>query len=103
MSTGWVALRSNAARIAVELLSTETTFGGRGDLVGQGTGAIMSYGDLIFTTLTRARTAREAIEVMDQLCQVRPSPRLSFAPCGDASLLALPALVNFSRAAPAPL
>jgi hypothetical protein len=32
-------------------------------------GAIMSYGDLMFTTLTRARTAREAIQVMDFLCQ----------------------------------
>ena len=31
-------------------------------------GAIMSYGDLIWTTLTRARTAREAISVMDFLC-----------------------------------
>lgn len=49
---------------------TETTFGGRGDLAGQGTGAIMSYGDLIFTTLTRARTAREAIQVMDELCRL---------------------------------
>lgn len=48
---------------------TETTFGGRGDLAGQGTGAIMSYGDLMFTTLSRAKTAREAIQVMDYLCQ----------------------------------
>lgn len=70
-------------------LSTETTFGGRGDLAGQGTGAIMSYGDLIFTTLTRARTAREAIEVMDQLCQVRlkpppdRAPRLSLTPLAE--------------------
>jgi hypothetical protein len=50
---------------------TETTFGGRGDLDGHGTGAIMSYGDLIFTTLTRARSAREAIRIMDELCQAR--------------------------------
>ncbi len=32
-------------------------------------GAIMSYGDLMFTTLSRAKTAREAIQVMDYLCQ----------------------------------
>lgn len=51
------------------LIITETTFGGRDDLDGHGTGAIMSYGDLIFTTLQRAKTAREAIQVMDNLCQ----------------------------------
>lgn len=50
------------------LIITETTFGGRGDLSGAGTGAIVSYGDLIWTTLQRARTAREAIRVMDALC-----------------------------------
>ncbi len=50
------------------LIITETTFGGRGDLNGAGTGAIISYGDLIWTTLQRARTAREAIAVMDALC-----------------------------------
>ncbi len=48
---------------------TETTFGGRSDLAGQGTGAIMSYGDLMWTTLSRAKTAREAISVMDFLVQ----------------------------------
>lgn len=52
MATARRALASALLRHA----STETTFGGRGDLAGQGTGAIMSYGDLIFTTLTRART-----------------------------------------------
>ena len=47
----------------------ETTWGGRADLDGHGTGAIMSYGDLMFTTLQRATTAREAIRVMDELVQ----------------------------------
>ena len=47
----------------------ETTFGGRSDLDGHGTGAIMSYGDLIFTTLQRATTAKEAIRIMDELTQ----------------------------------
>jgi dipeptidase len=47
----------------------ETTFGGRGDLDGQGTGAIMSYGDLIWTTLSRATSARDAIRIMDELTQ----------------------------------
>jgi dipeptidase len=51
------------------VMITETTFGGRGDLNGHGTGAIMSYGDLIWTTLQRARTAREAIKIMDELTQ----------------------------------
>ena len=49
---------------------TETTFGGRGDLDGQGTGAVMSYGDLIWTTLSRATSARDAIRVMDELTQL---------------------------------
>ena len=47
------------------VIITETTFGGRSDLAG---GGIMSYGDLIFTTLQRAHTAREAIATMDALC-----------------------------------
>ena len=50
------------------LIITETTFGGRGDLNGAGTGAIISYGELIWITLQRARTAREAIATMDALC-----------------------------------
>ena len=50
------------------VIIVETTFGGRGDLNGAGTGAIMSYGDLIWTTLSRAHSAREAITIMDELC-----------------------------------
>ena len=43
----------------------ETTFGGRPELVD--TTAIMDYGSLIYITLQRAKTAREAIKVMTDL------------------------------------
>lgn len=63
------------------VIITETTFGGRGDLSGEGTGAVMSYGDLIFTTLTRATSARHAIAIMDGAPTSTVSGRLS-ASCG---------------------
>ncbi len=44
----------------------ETTFGGRNELSGQ-SDAIMDYGSLIYVTLQRAKTAREAIEIMTGL------------------------------------
>jgi len=44
----------------------ETTFGGRRELSEQD-GAIMDYGSLIYVTLQRAKTAREAIETMANL------------------------------------
>ena len=50
-----------------QLIITETTFGGREQTWGGG--GVMDYGSLIFITLQRARTAREAIEVMDELTQ----------------------------------
>ena len=56
---------------------TETTFGGLKELSGKGTGALMSYGSLIWVTLQRARTAKEAIQTMDSLCQKYDLP-LSF-------------------------
>ena len=43
----------------------ETTFGGRPELVD--TSAILDYGSLIYITLQRARTAREAIKTMTDL------------------------------------
>ncbi len=46
----------------------ETTFGGREDLFKQ-PGAIMDYGSLIYVALQRAKTAREAIEVMTDLVE----------------------------------
>lgn len=46
----------------------ETTFGGREELAGQ-KGAIMDYGSLIYVALQRAKTAREAIQVMTSLVE----------------------------------
>jgi dipeptidase len=43
----------------------ETTYGGREELVD--TTAIVDYGSLIYITLQRAGTAREAIQIMDEL------------------------------------
>ncbi|OFX60013.1 MAG: peptidase C69 [Bacteroidetes bacterium GWB2_41_8] len=44
----------------------ETTYGGREELAKQ-SGAIMDYGSLIYVALQRAKTAREAIEVIADL------------------------------------
>jgi dipeptidase len=46
----------------------ETTFGGREELEKQ-SGAIMDYGSLIYVSLQRAKTAREAIDVMTDLVE----------------------------------
>ncbi|MDA3880108.1 MAG: C69 family dipeptidase [Prolixibacteraceae bacterium] len=51
-----------------QLAIGETTFGGRSELSSQ-PGAIMDYGSLIYVTLQRAKTAREAIEVMTGLVE----------------------------------
>mmetsp|Transcript_10305 Transcript_10305/g.19477 ORF Transcript_10305/g.19477 Transcript_10305/m.19477 type:complete len:589 (+) Transcript_10305:44-1810(+) len=51
------------------LIIGETTFGGLPQLDGHGTGAVIDYGSLIWVTLQRAKTAREAIAVMDHLTQ----------------------------------
>ncbi len=51
-----------------QLAIGETTFGGREELATQ-TGAIMDYGSLIYVTLQRAKTAREAIQVMADLVE----------------------------------
>ncbi|MDH8702410.1 dipeptidase [Dysgonomonadaceae bacterium PH5-43] len=48
-----------------QLCIAETTFGGREELVD--TTGIMDYGSLIFTTLQRAKTAREALKIMTDL------------------------------------
>lgn len=48
-----------------QLAIGETTFTGRGEL--QDTTGIMDYGSLIYIALQRAKTAREAIQLMDQL------------------------------------
>ncbi len=44
---------------------TESTFGGRAELVD--TTGVLDYGNLIFITLQRSKTAREAIQVMTDL------------------------------------
>jgi dipeptidase len=46
----------------------ETTYGGREEL-GSQKGAIMDYGSLIYVTLQRAKTAREAIRIMADLVE----------------------------------
>ncbi|KAL1518719.1 hypothetical protein AB1Y20_003006 [Prymnesium parvum] len=51
------------------LMIGESTFGGVHQLDGHGTGAILDYGSLMWITLQRARTAREAISTMDSLVQ----------------------------------
>ena len=48
-----------------QLAITESTFGGRLEL--RDTAGIMDYGSLIYITLQRAKTAREAIKVMTDL------------------------------------
>ena len=50
-----------------QLIIMETTFGGRPDLENKD--GIIDYGSLIYITLQRARTAREAIKVIDELVQ----------------------------------
>jgi dipeptidase len=45
----------------------ETTYGGRGELVD--TTGIVDYGSLMYITLQRARTAREAISIMGELVE----------------------------------
>ncbi len=51
-----------------QLAISETTFGGRPELKSQN-GAIMDYGSLIYVTLQRAKSAREAIKVMTDLVE----------------------------------
>ena len=51
-----------------QLAIGETTYGGRKEL-GSQKGAIMDYGSLIYVTLQRAKTAREAIKSMTDLVE----------------------------------
>lgn len=50
-----------------QLSIAETTYGGREELVDPN--GIVDYGSLIYMTLQRAKTAREAIKVIDELVQ----------------------------------
>ena len=54
-----------------QLIITETTFGGLNLANKSG---IVDYGSMIYITLQRARTAREAIKVMDELTQAYGYP-----------------------------
>jgi len=49
------------------LMITETTYGGRHELYDST--AVMDYGSLIYVTLQRARTAREAIKIITEFVQ----------------------------------
>ncbi|MBQ0123318.1 MAG: C69 family dipeptidase [Bacteroidales bacterium] len=55
-----------------QLIIGETTFGGREGLENKD--GIMDYGSLIYITLQRARTAREAIRTIDELMQTYGYP-----------------------------
>ncbi len=52
-----------------QLAIGETTFGGRKELQEQ-PGAVIDYGSLMYLTLQRAKTAREAIQVMAELVSI---------------------------------
>ena len=56
-----VVANMNEHQVAI----TESTFGGRPELVD--TTGIMDYGSLIYVTLQRSKTAREAIRIMTDL------------------------------------
>ena len=66
-----------------QLAIAETTFGGRKDLAGPS--GILDYGSLIYIALERAKTAREAIEVMTKLVE-----EYGYASSGESFSLADP-------------
>ncbi|HJW43167.1 MAG TPA: C69 family dipeptidase, partial [Geothrix sp.] len=66
-----------------QLTIAETTFGGRKDLAGPS--GIIDYGSLIYIALERAKTAREAIEVMTRLTE-----EFGYASSGESFSIADP-------------
>lgn len=66
-----------------QLTIAETTFGGRKDLAGPS--GIIDYGSLIYIALERAKTAREAIEVMTKLTE-----EFGYASSGESFSIADP-------------
>lgn len=66
-----------------QLTIAETTFGGRKDLAGPS--GIIDYGSLIYIALERAKTAREAIEVMTSLTE-----QYGYASSGESFSIADP-------------
>lgn len=65
-----------------QLAISETTYGGRPELEGQG---VIDYGSLIYITLQRAKNAREAIKVMSELIE-----RYGYASSGESFSIADP-------------
>lgn len=55
-----------------QLIIGETTFGGREELANPN--GVMDYGSLIYITLQRAKSAREAIKILDELMQTYGYP-----------------------------
>lgn len=66
-----------------QLTIAETTFGGRKDLAGPS--GIIDYGSLIYIALERAKTAREAIDVMTKLTE-----EFGYASSGESFSIADP-------------
>lgn len=62
----------------------ETTYGGRSEL-GSQSGAVMDYGSLMYIALQRARTAREAIQIMGDLVE-----KYGYASSGESFSIADP-------------
>ncbi len=52
-----------------QLVIAESTWGGREELMDTTGGSVMDYGSLMYVALERAKTAREAIDVMTDLVQ----------------------------------
>lgn len=67
------------------LTIAESTWGGRAELAGSG---LIDYGSLIYITLQRARTAREAIKVMTDLVK-----KYGYASSGESFSIADPSEV----------
>ncbi len=67
-----------------QLAIGETTYGGREELAKQ-KGAVMDYGSLMYVTLQRAKTAREAIKIMTDLVE-----KYGYASSGESFSIADP-------------
>jgi len=85
-----------------QLAIGETTFGGR-DTLGSQKGAIVDYGTLIYFTLQRAKTAREAIKVMGEMVAAygyaSSGESFSISDANEAWILELIGKGNFEKGA----
>lgn len=68
-----------------QLVIAESTWGGRPELVDTTGQSIIDYGSLIYITLQRARTAREAIQIMADLVE-----KYGYASSGESFSIADP-------------